>query len=74
MSRKALGRGLSSLIREVESTPVTGLDMIPVEAIDPNPLQPRQTFPEENLRALADSIRRDRRQVTSTLTDASNRR
>ena len=57
MSRKALGRGLSSLIREVESTPVTGLDMIPVEAIDPNPLQPRQTFPEENLRALADSIR-----------------
>jgi ParB family chromosome partitioning protein len=57
MSRKALGRGLSSLIREVESTPTTGLDMIPVEAIDPNPLQPRQTFPEENLRALADSIR-----------------
>lgn len=57
MSRKALGRGLSSLIREVESTPVTGLDMIPVEAIDPNPLQPRQTFPEESLRELADSIR-----------------
>jgi ParB family transcriptional regulator, chromosome partitioning protein len=57
MSRKALGRGLSSLIREVEETPVTGLDMIPVELIDPNRLQPRQTFPEENLRQLADSIR-----------------
>lgn len=57
MSRKALGRGLSSLIREVESAPVAGLEMIPVEAIDPNRLQPRQTFPEENLRELADSIR-----------------
>jgi ParB family chromosome partitioning protein len=57
MSRKALGRGLSSLIREVETAPTAGLDMIPVGAIDPNPLQPRQTFPEESLRELADSIR-----------------
>lgn len=57
MPRKALGRGLSSLIREVESAPPTGLDLIPVTAIDPNPLQPRQTFSEETLRELADSIR-----------------
>lgn len=57
MPRKALGRGLSSLIREVETTPPAGLDTIAVDAIEPNPLQPRQTFPEESLRELADSIR-----------------
>jgi ParB family transcriptional regulator, chromosome partitioning protein len=57
MPRKALGRGLSSLIREVESAPPTGLDLIPVAAIDPNPFQPRQAFSEETLRELADSIR-----------------
>lgn len=57
MPRKALGRGLSSLIREVEATPPAGLDSIPVSAVDPNPFQPRQTFSEESLRELADSIR-----------------
>ncbi len=57
MPRKALGRGLSSLIREVEATPSAGLDSIPVSAVDPNPFQPRQTFAEESLRELADSIR-----------------
>jgi ParB family transcriptional regulator, chromosome partitioning protein len=57
MPRKALGRGLSSLLREVETTPVTGLEQISVGAIDPNPSQPRRAFPEETLRELADSIR-----------------
>jgi ParB family chromosome partitioning protein len=57
MSRKALGRGLSSLIREVETAPAAGLEQIPVEAIDPNPFQPRRAFPEETLRELSDSIR-----------------
>ncbi len=57
MPRKALGRGLSSLIREVESVAPAGLDLIPVSFVDPNPFQPRQTFSEESLRELADSIR-----------------
>ncbi len=57
MPRKALGRGLSSLIREVESAPVAGLKSIHIDAIEPNPLQPRQAFSEESLRELADSIR-----------------
>jgi ParB family transcriptional regulator, chromosome partitioning protein len=57
MPRKALGRGLSSLIREVESAPPAGLDTIPVSAIDPNPFQPRQSFSEDSLKELADSIR-----------------
>jgi ParB family transcriptional regulator, chromosome partitioning protein len=57
MPRKALGRGLSSLLREVETAPTPGLDQVPVGSIDPNPFQPRRAFPEETLKELADSIR-----------------
>lgn len=56
MTRKALGRGLSALLREVEQA-ATGLDQIPIFLIDPSPFQPRHTFPEETLKELADSIR-----------------
>jgi|SRR5215470_5350780 len=56
MTRKALGRGLSALLREVE-TATAGLEQVPVDLIDPNPFQPRSTFPEETLRELAESIR-----------------
>lgn len=56
MTRKALGRGLSALLREVE-TATTGLEQIPLSLIDPNPYQPRRSFPEPSLRELANSIR-----------------
>src|SRR5215831_11255917 len=56
MTRKALGRGLSALLREVETT-TFGLEQVPVGLIVPNPLQPRRNFPEETLRELAESIR-----------------
>ncbi len=56
MTRRALGRGLSALLREVE-TPAAGLEEIALELIDPNPLQPRRSFPEAELRELAVSIR-----------------
>jgi ParB family chromosome partitioning protein len=56
MTRKALGRGLSALLREVEIA-TTGLEQVPVDLIDPNPFQPRSTFPEKSLRELAESIR-----------------
>lgn len=56
MTRKALGRGLSALLREVETT-TTGLEQVAVDLIVPNPFQPRRAFPEETLRELADSIR-----------------
>ena len=56
MTRKALGRGLSALLREVETT-TTGLEQVAVDLIAPNPFQPRRAFPEEALRELADSIR-----------------
>jgi ParB family transcriptional regulator, chromosome partitioning protein len=56
MTRKALGRGLNALLREVE-TSSKGLEEIPIELIDPNPFQPRRTFPEGALLELANSIR-----------------
>ena len=56
MTRRALGRGLSALLREVE-TASAGLEQVPVDLIDPNPFQPRSAFPEETLRGLAESIR-----------------
>lgn len=56
MARKALGRGLSSLLRDVESA-ATGLAQIPVGSIEPNPFQPRRAFPEESLHELAESVR-----------------
>ena len=56
MTRKALGRGLSALLQEVESQPAASQE-IEVELIDPNPLQPRRDFPEETLKELAGSIR-----------------
>ena len=56
MTRKALGRGLSALLGEVETTPV-GLQQISIDLIDPNPFQPRRAFPEDSLKELADSMR-----------------
>jgi ParB family transcriptional regulator, chromosome partitioning protein len=56
MTRKALGRGLSALLREVETT-TTGLEQVPVDLIVPNPFQPRSAFPDDTLKELADSIR-----------------
>lgn len=66
MSRKSgLGRGITSLIPTVpeggedESTDsiVSGYQMVPIEQVRPNPLQPRRSFDEETLAGLADSIR-----------------
>jgi len=61
MTRKALGRGLSALIREPEAPPASQAyevaDRIAVDQIDPNPLQPRTSFGEAELQELADSIR-----------------
>jgi len=56
MTRRALGRGLSALLGEVETT-TAGVEQVLLSLIDPNPYQPRRAFPEEVLRELADSIR-----------------
>jgi ParB family chromosome partitioning protein len=55
--RGGLGRGLSALIPgAVEETGASGLLEIPVEAVAPNPRQPRTVFEDESLDALALSI------------------
>jgi ParB family chromosome partitioning protein len=56
MTRKALGRGLNALLQTVESA-TAGLEQVPLDRIDPSPLQPRRAFPEDSLKELADSIR-----------------
>src|SRR5437763_14904137 len=55
MKRGGLGRGLSSLIPGAAGE--QGLLEVPVNAIAPNPRQPRGDFPEETLAAMARSIR-----------------
>jgi ParB family chromosome partitioning protein len=52
--RGGLGRGLSALIPGASDE--TGLIEVPVQAVAPNPRQPRQAFEEEALGALARSI------------------
>jgi ParB family transcriptional regulator, chromosome partitioning protein len=53
MSERGLGRGLGALIPRTTA----GLREIPVEAIKPNPWQPRTHFDEDELNELAQSIR-----------------
>ncbi len=66
--RNALGRGIGALLPTPPAHAVSMLDAppfpsesappeIPVDAIDPNPDQPRRVFDTEQLAALADSIR-----------------
>jgi ParB family chromosome partitioning protein len=57
--RKALGKGLEALFPGTPSvTPVAEERRVSVHEIVPNPEQPRRTFSEEGLAALAQSIRK----------------
>ena len=51
-----LGRGLDSLFPGMDD-PGISVQEIPIGELDPNPDQPRQTFDEESIAQLADSIR-----------------
>ena len=58
-SNKGLGKGLGALIGDFdrdygEKSPY---QLLPIYKVEPNPGQPRQDFDEEELQALADSIR-----------------
>jgi len=58
MPRRGLGRGLDALIPSDEAADETeGLHNVPVDAIEPNPHQPRTRLHEAELEELADSIR-----------------
>ena len=64
--RRALGRGLSALLptrpaarpeHPLDSLPQETSLTVPIDSIDPNPLQPRRVFQSERLSELAQSIR-----------------
>lgn len=56
--RSGLGRGLDALIPRTTSISTEAIQEIAIEEITPNPRQPRQSFGEEDLQELAESIRR----------------
>jgi ParB family chromosome partitioning protein len=58
-THKALGKGLSALIPETEDlgTGAARFFQCPIEMIEPNPYQPRQTFEGEELEELARSVK-----------------
>lgn len=67
--RKALGKGLSALLQEADTTDITSADqrggdklvgtiaLVPINQIEENPYQPRLSFEEETLEELAGSIK-----------------
>lgn len=61
--RKALGKGLGSLLPTRQQAvaappaPDSSAQTVPIDSIDPNPLQPRRAFQPERLADLAQSIR-----------------
>ena len=58
-SNKGLGKGLGALLGESAMQPVNQQSplLLPLQKIEPNRLQPRRNFDEEELSALADSMR-----------------
>ncbi len=58
-SQKGLGRGLGALLGDFSDEPgeESAYKLLPLHRVEPNPEQPRQDFDEEELSALADSIR-----------------
>ena len=58
-NQKGLGRGLGALLGDFEETPLeqSAYKLLPIYKVEPNPNQPRQDFDEEELEALAESIR-----------------
>ena len=59
--QKGLGKGLGALLGEeslrADTQAEGAVSTLPLQKIEPNPLQPRKTFAEEELDALAESIR-----------------
>ena len=58
-TNKGLSKGLGALLGDFEDLPVekSAYQLLPSYKVEPNPDQPRQDFDEEELEALAESIR-----------------
>ena len=58
-SQKGLGKGLGALLGDFTESPAeeSAYRLLPLHRVEPNPEQPRQDFDQEELDALAESIR-----------------
>jgi len=58
-SNKGLGKGLGALLGDFSDEPIekSAYQLMPIYKVEPNPGQPRQDFDDEELEALAESIR-----------------
>jgi ParB family chromosome partitioning protein len=56
MTRKALGRGLGALLSPERDVVAQQTQVVPIDSIEPNPLQPRSRFDQTKLNELAQSI------------------
>ena len=57
--QRGLGKGLGALLGEAAmqtAQPPSGTQLLPLQKVEPNPLQPRKSFDPDELQALADSI------------------
>ena len=57
--QRGLGKGLGALLGEAAlqtAEPPCGAQLLPLQKVEPNPLQPRKNFDPDELQALADSI------------------
>ena len=57
--QRGLGKGLGALLGEAAmqtAQPTSGAQLLPLQKVEPNPLQPRKSFDPVELQALADSI------------------
>ena len=57
--QRGLGKGLGALLGEAAmqtAQPPSGAQLLPLQKVEPNPLQPRKSFDPDELQALADSI------------------
>jgi ParB family chromosome partitioning protein len=57
MSKKVLGKGIGALLGEEGSADVSSATEVSLDALKPNPHQPRRDFDDERLAELAESIR-----------------
>jgi ParB family chromosome partitioning protein len=56
VAERGMGRGLAAILT-VSGLPDDDLRRIPVDLVDPNPRQPRTSFDDETIQALAESVR-----------------
>ncbi len=58
MSKKALGKGIGALLKDIDETINTKSVMqVLIDSLKPNPYQPRKEFNNESLKELSDSIK-----------------